>query len=436
MRTFFNEKLNSRDITNFVNNKDKYQISFGSGLLLVRTKGNSISWQYKYKFGNKKYVYSLGTLSKLSMTKAQELHKELYLKVEKGINVAADKQQNKSTKLDDNIEFSIAKLANFYLSNNKNLQKNITYLRRIQSLINRLLIEPIPELFNNTTIKNSKGKNITIYDFLHNIPANNLTEIEIKNFIENIKNKSTKLNIATLLLSMYKKALLYKNTTKITNNPAEIIKTTEIQFDKSQRSRIISDIELKELFALLDKSKNQTLATAIKLLFLTGVRKNELLKAKWYEFDLYNAIWELPAERSKNRKSIKIPLSNFTIELLKTLQSNNSEFVFSSLKNKKHKAVDSSTLNVYLTNLIKGNYIITKLITPHDTRRYVRTTLSKILDGSVLEKEFICERVLNHTITLPGVNNKTLTSYLIYDFFNERKIALNKLADYIINITK
>ena len=35
-------------------NKDKYQISFGSGLLLVRTKGNSISWQYKYKFGNKK----------------------------------------------------------------------------------------------------------------------------------------------------------------------------------------------------------------------------------------------------------------------------------------------------------------------------------------------------------------------------------------------
>ena len=106
------------------------------------------------------------------------------------------------------------------------------------------------------------------------------------------------------------------------------------------------------------------------------------------------------------------------------------------MKNKKHKAVDSSTLNVYLTNLIKGNYIITKLITPHDTRRYVRTTLSKILDGSVLEKEFICERVLNHTITLPGVNNKTLTSYLIYDFFNERKIALNKLTDYIINITK
>ena len=44
--------------------------------------------------------------------------------------------------------------------------------------------------------------------------------------------------------------------------------------------------------------------TATKLLFMLGVRKNELLKATWSEFDLNNAVWTLPAERCKNKKSI------------------------------------------------------------------------------------------------------------------------------------
>ena len=123
------------------------------------------------------------------------------------------------------------------------------------------------------------------------------------------------------------------------------------------------------------------------------------------------------------------------IKLLKSLQNNQSKFVFNSFHKNNTGAISSAILNIYICDLIKHNEIIKENITPHDTRRFVRTTLNKILDGNIVEKQFICERVLNHSLMLQGVNTKILNTYLIDDFFAERKSALNKLADYISEIT-
>ena len=42
---------------------------------------------------------------------------------------------------------------------------------------------------------------------------------------------------------------------------------------------------------------------ATKLLMITGVRTIELRAALWSEFDLDNAIWEIPAERMKMHRA-------------------------------------------------------------------------------------------------------------------------------------
>ena len=436
MRKFFNEKITSRDIEKFLKNKIKTQISAGSGLLLIKTTANSASWQYRYLFNGKKFVYSLGSLANIDLQTARVKHFNLWRQVANGVNVAAEKQQLKTTDEQNLVEIhTISTLAKFYISNSKKLSEDRKNSKAEKSLIKRAFLEPDVRLFNETSISNSYGKKITISKFLK-LPANDINEIEIKNFVENIKNRTTKPRVAKLLFAIYEKAKLYKTTTKISNNPAEIIKSGEIEFEAPKpRDRIVSDAELKELFNLLNKSKNQILATATKLLFMLGVRKNELLQATWNEFDFENSFWTLPAERTKNGKAIKIPLSQPVITLLKTLQQSRSKFVFRSFNKNNNSAINASTLNVYLNNLIKHNSIIRGKITPHDTRRFVRTTLNKILDGNIVEKQFICERVLNHSLMLQGVNAKILNTYLIDDFFAERKSALNKLADYISKIT-
>ena len=435
MRKFFNEKITSRDIEKFLKDKKKTQITSGSGLLLIKTTANSASWQYRYLFNGKKFVYSLGSFADVDLPTAQAKNKELWQKVANGVNVAVEKQQAKTSTADVVEIHTISTLADFYIKNSKKFNNATKTAAAEKSLIKRAFLEPDVRLFNETSISNSYGKKITISKFLK-LSANDINEIEIKNFVENIKNRTTKPRVAKLLFAIYEKAKLYKTTTKISNNPAEIIKSGEIEFEASKpRDRIVSDAELKELFNLLNKSKNQILATATKLLFMLGVRKNELLQATWNEFDFENSFWTLPAERTKNGKAIKIPLSQSVITLLKTLQQSRSKFVFRSFNKNNNSAINASTLNVYLNNLIKNNAIIRGKITPHDTRRFVRTTLNKILDGNIVEKQFICERVLNHSLMLQGVNTKILNTYLIDDFFKERKSALNKLADYISKIT-
>ena len=438
MRKFFNEKITTRDISKFLNDTTKTQITAGSGLLLIKTTSNSASWQYRYLFNGKKFVYTIGTLNDVDLPTAQAKHKELWQKVANGVNVAVEKQQAKGKVKSNTAIFSLSKLAQFFIKHSENLQANTNYSKNTISLIQRFLIDPKFELFKSKNIENAFNEKISVENFVKS-PASEITEIDIKNYLNNIKHKTTKQKIANLLLAIYKKAITYKQTTKITTNPAEIVKNkTEIKFAKSERSRLVSDAELKELFNLLNNSKNQTLATATKLLFMLGVRKNELLKAEWSEFNFENNFWTLPAERSKNKKSIKIPLSQPVIKLLKSLQNNQnnqSKFVFNSFHKNNTGAISSAILNIYICDLIKHNEIIKESITPHDTRRFVRTTLNKIIDGNATEKQFICERVLNHSLQLQGVNTKILNTYLQYDFFKERKQALNKLADYITSIT-
>ena len=435
MRKFFNEKINTRDIQKFLNDTTKTQITAGSGLLLIKTTSNSASWQYRYKVKGKRFVYTIGTLNDVDLLTAQATHKELWQKVANGVNVAVEKQKTKGKLKSNTAIFSLSKLAQFFIKHSENLQADTNYSKNTISLIQRFLIDPKCNLFKSKNIENAFNQKISVENFI-NSPASEITEIDIKNFLNNIKHKTTKQKIANLLLAIYKKATLYKATTKITKNPVEIIKEkSEIKFEKSQRNRIVSDAELKELFNLLNNSKNQTLATATKLLFMLGVRKNELLKAEWSEFNFENNFWTLPAERCKNKKSIKIPLSQPVIKLLKSLQNNQSKFVFNSFHKNNTGAISSAILNIYICNLIKHNEIIKENITPHDARRFVRTTLNKIIDGNATEKQFICERVLNHSLQLQGVNTKILNTYLQYDFFAERKNALEKLADYINKIT-
>lgn len=60
---------------------------------------------------------------------------------------------------------------------------------------------------------------------------------------------------------------------------------------------------------------------AARLLMLTGVRTSELRAAPWAEFDLDAAIWTIPAERMKKRRTHLVPLSRQALEILRELQT-------------------------------------------------------------------------------------------------------------------
>jgi integrase len=70
-------------------------------------------------------------------------------------------------------------------------------------------------------------------------------------------------------------------------------------------------------------------AQALEFCILTAARSNEVLGARWQEFDLDRAVWTVPAARMKAGREHRVPLSGRAISILNTLdKSEQREFVF------------------------------------------------------------------------------------------------------------
>jgi len=72
------------------------------------------------------------------------------------------------------------------------------------------------------------------------------------------------------------------------------------------------------------RARKATAAHALELLILTNVRTNAVLQAKWPEFDLDKALWNVPLVNLKDREHRKepfeVPLSPRALEIVKEME--------------------------------------------------------------------------------------------------------------------
>jgi integrase len=95
------------------------------------------------------------------------------------------------------------------------------------------------------------------------------------------------------------------------------------------RERYLSADELSRLSEVLAEHTNREAADAIRLLLLTGARRNEVLSATWAQFDLTNGLWTKPSSHTKQKRLHHVPLSPPALELLvKLRERSTSEYVF------------------------------------------------------------------------------------------------------------
>jgi integrase len=199
------------------------------------------------------------------------------------------------------------------------------------------------------------------------------------------------------------------------------------------RQRSLSRDELERLFKALRDSPSfgGTNLLTFKLLLALGVRKGELLGAKWSEFDLDGAtelgpVWRLPAKRTKTAAPLSIPLAPSVVGWLKALRevACGSEFVLPKRRRDRRQRalhVGIDTLNAALAGVDHG----LDEFTIHDLRRTMRTHLS-----SLGIRSEVAERCLNHK--LPGLQGV----YNTHDYFAERKAALETWTALLLEIER
>ena len=84
---------------------------------------------------------------------------------------------------------------------------------------------------------------------------------------------------------------------------------------EQKRDRVLTDEEMKEIWKATSGSGDY--ATIIRLLLLTGQRREEVAGMRWTELDLERAAWSLPADRTKNGQAHDVPLSDLVLRVLK-----------------------------------------------------------------------------------------------------------------------
>lgn len=127
--------------------------------------------------------------------------------------------------------------------------------------------------------------------------------------------------------------------------------------------RALPYARVPELMAKLTVHQGSA-ARALMFAILTCGRSNEVLGAKWGEFDLDNAIWTVPRERMKNRQEHAVPLSASAVELLRWLPRE-GELVFISVR--KGAPLSGAAMPQVLERLGYG-----EVATPHGFRSSFR----------------------------------------------------------------
>lgn len=199
-----------------------------------------------------------------------------------------------------------------------------------------------------------------------------------------------------------------------TNNPGA---------GRQSRARVLDASELRTIWTAC---ADDDFGRIIKLLMLTGARRNEIGGLRWSEIDLDAGTLAIPGTRTKNHHPLELPLPPVAVEILRAAPHREGrDFIFG------HRGGPFSAWG-YVTLALTARIIVATHGKPlahwtlHDIRRSVATHMGEI---GILPH--VVESILNHRGGtkggIAGVYNKA-------SYVREVRIAIMMWADHLQSI--
>ena len=181
--------------------------------------------------------------------------------------------------------------------------------------------------------------------------------------------------------------------------------------ENGPRERTLSD---NEAAALWLAAPEDHFGQIVRLLMLTGCRREEIGLLRWSEIDMDALNIILPASRTKNGRQHVVPLSESTLEILKAVpRRDGRDYVFG-------RNGDGYSNWSEAKNSLDAKVKFKEPWTLHDLRRTVRTGM-----GQIGVMPHVAEAVLNH---LPP---KLIRTYDRNTYAAEKRAALERWASHL-----
>lgn len=258
--------------------------------------------------------------------------------------------------------------------------------------------------------------------------ADRVDHVDVTNMVDAIHAASSprpmprKARMAHQLLSGFY-AWAMKRNREILRNPC---RGADVPAVGAPRERVLSDRELKALWnaAVVEGTRY---GAGVQLLILTAQRRTEVFAARWSEFDLDNAIWVIPGERTKNGRANRVPLSKPALAVLKALPRAKADGrLFPSSADPERTFTGFTKGWNRLFNAMAAEAGTNERATMHDIRRTVATGLERL--GIPLP---VSEAILNH---VSGSKAGIAAVYHRHDFAAEKKAALDLWGKEVLRI--
>jgi integrase len=358
----------------------------------VRLRGNTARWVVQYRVGAQQRRESLGDVRKVEIAAARKIARQRFAQVELGTDPAAERAKARAEAAA--VKLTLAEVTRRYLNAKADVVRPNTYVQA------RLHLEQYWQPLAKKPIDAIKLPDV----------AARLQEL----IAERGRTAAARArgNLSALFGWAMREGFCEHNPVMHTNDPAEGIEA---------RDRVLSDLELAIVWRACG---DDDFGRIVKLLVLTGCRREEIGGLKWSEIGLDTGVMTIPGSRTKNHKTHLLSLPSLATEILRSApRREGREFVFGG-GSTGFNAWSYSTAALHV-RIAQAEGKTLPHWTLHDLRRSCRTGMGKLGIAP-----HVAERVLNH------VKGGVEAIYDRHRYEGEIKTALAIWADHVLAIVE
>jgi integrase len=375
-----------------------YKLSDGGGLFVEVSPTGQKTWRYQYRFAGVRRDVKIGRYPEIGVADARARHFELRSLLERGLDPAElrrqeSAQRRQQAREDPGAADQLEAFSRRWIRE-RLMTKSESYRHQIESRLERFVWPAIGEKSLGSV---RPADVLAIIEELRDRPK---TAEGVRQHIQQIYNYA----IQKLVVEV---------------NPALPLRGV-IEVPAAEHHRHLTEPELGAFWrAVAKQGAHFVTIAATRMLMYTMCRKSEVLRARWREFDLERAQWDIPAERMKMKVPHRVYLPRQALELLGLLKAFGAEpqsYVFRSIL-RAAVPLGDATLNHFFKRLDFG--------VPDFSSHGTRGTAATLLREHGFSREVV-ELLLAH-----AERNKVTAAYHHHEMADERRRALQYLADQI-----
>lgn len=403
-------------IRNIKPDDQRKRLSDGNGLyLLTFVKGGSHGWRLDYTFAHRRKTISLGTYPDTGLKLAREKAAQARQLVATGIDPSAKRKESKADA--EALRTAEARIA-----------QGLPALGSFEEVARDWFNVHRSEWSTSYGDKVIRRLEVDVFPWLGAKAIRSITPPEVLEVLRRIESRGV---IETAHRARESCSQIFRYAVaigKASSDPTRDLKDALRKHQSKHMAAIVKPVELAELLRAIDGYRGSLIVcTALRLAPMLMLRPGELRFARWTEFDLDAAVWEIPPERMKRELDGKrngaahfVPLPRQAVALLRGLHplTGPDGYVFRGERDHE-RAMSENTVNAALRRL---GYDTQTQMTGHGFRATARTMLDEQLgyDRAVIETQ------LAHSVadSLGRAYNRT-------EFLRMRREMLQAWADYL-----